>query len=81
MRQYLRGGIHGYILLTIDSMRTSTVALLIDSFYREQSINEWTIMPKRRDSLIRLEIIVSVIIFTETCVHVVENRSSVFIEI
>jgi len=38
-------------------------------------------MPKRRDSLIQLEIIISVIIFTETCVHVVENRPYVFIEI
>jgi len=43
--------------------------------------HERTIMPKRRDSLIRLEIIVSVIIFIETCVRVIENRPSVFIEI
>jgi len=43
--------------------------------------DERTIKPKRRDSLIQLKIIVSIIIFTDTCVCVVENRPSVFIEI
>jgi len=67
---------HNLILRARPQLRSDRFVLLkaIDNY-------EWTIMLKRRDSLIRLEIIVSAIIFTETCVRIVENRLSVFIEI
>jgi len=67
------GGIHGYILLTIEFYVHSCT---LDLFVLPKAIDnhERTITPKRCDSLIRLEIIVSVIVFTETCVRVVKNR-------
>jgi len=75
----VRGGIYKYILLTIE-FYAYVHSYTLDRFVLSREINhERTIMSKRRDSLIRLEIIV--IIFTETCVRVVKNRPSVFIEI
>jgi len=62
-------------------MHTSTVALLIDSFCREQSIIRNGAFYRKFVTVWFGSRIVSVIIFTETYVHVVENRPSVFIEI
>jgi len=70
----------GTFSLQSNSMRTSTVALLM-VLPRVIDNHERIILSKIRDSLIRLEIIVSMIVFPETCVRVVENRPSVFIEI
>jgi len=78
----LRGGIHGYILLTIE-FYAHVHSCALDRFVLSKAIDnhERTILSKIRDSLIRFEIIVSIIVFIETCVRVVENRPSVLIEI
>jgi len=78
----LRGGIHGYILLTIE-IYVYIHNCALDRFVLPRAINnhERIILSKIRDSLIRFEITVSVIVFTETCVRIVENRPSIFIEI
>jgi len=60
--------IHTDYFLSMDSTRTNVCDLVL--FFLHV-----------RDSLIRLEIIISIMIFTETCIRVVQNRSSVFIEI
>jgi len=66
-------GVHSPYTFSLNSMRTSTVAFSMDFVLRAIDNHERTIMTKRLDNLIRLEIIISVIVFTETCVHVVEN--------
>jgi len=77
----VRSDIYGYILLTIE-FYAHVHSCALDRFVLPKTIDnhERTIMPKRCDSLIQLEIIVSVI-FTEMCVRVIENRPAVFIEI
>jgi len=70
----VRGGNHGYIFLTAEFYAHSCV---LDQFVLPRAIDnhERTIIPKRHDSLIRLEIIVSVIIFTD--VHTYRSESNI----
>jgi len=79
-KEAVRGDIHEYILLTIE-FYAHVHSYALDQFVLPRTIDnhERTIILKRRDSARDNRI--SVIIFTETCVRVVENRSSIFIKI
>jgi len=61
MYKAVRGGIHGYIHLTLE-FYAHVHNCALDRFVLPRAIdnNERTIIPKRRDRLIRFEIIISV---------------------